>query len=385
MKDLATGDSALTASFEEQLRRRIAAQGPLPWPQVMAAALYEPGLGYYSRAVRRVGRAGDFYTSVSVGGLYGRLLAELATGIWEAAGRPADFIIAEQAAHDGQLAADIWAALQDHPLGQVVTWCVIEPQTVYREAQQARLSPLMGTRIRWLADVGALAGTGLLVCNELLDALPVNRVTLSETGWRDLLVDVGPEGFVWTTAPSLDPELNRLPEGVPPGYTTETHGAIAAWAEQLAASAWQGAVLIADYGYDQQDYYRPERSDGTLRRYTQHGTDGKVLEDLGECDLTAHIEFDRLREVLERGRFQVQADLPQGRFLTLVGLPWLERLNERASPAELPGILRQFHSLTHPGHMGAAFRMMLLGRGLTNGYRFPTLAPSCPPPNRSPA
>jgi len=373
MKDLATGDSAPEISFEEHLRQRIAAEGPLPWSEVMAAALYEPGLGYYAREVRRVGRKGDFYTSVSVGPLYGQLLAELANGVWEAAGCPQQFIIAEQAAHDGQLAADVWEALQSGPLGKVVSWRIVEPQTVYRAAQQERLNPLMGDRIEWLHDVSELAGCGVFLCNELLDAFPVNRVRWTPMGWEDLLVDVVGDEFRWASRWSEDPELDRLPEDVEPGYTTETHGAMVRWAEALAASTWEGAVMIADYGYDGEDYYRPERSDGTLRRYNKHGTDGDVLKELGNCDLTAHINFTRLRLVLERARFEVKADLPQGRFLTLVGIPWLKALEGSTPFGEHRSIMRQFHTLTHPGHMGSAFRVMLLGRGLTASYKLPTL------------
>jgi len=373
MKDLATGDSAPLKSFAEHLRRRIATEGPLPWPDVMAGALYEPGLGYYAREVRRVGRKGDFYTAVSVGPLYGRLLAELALGVWEQAGRPGEFIVAEQAAHDGQLSADVWEALQEGPLGAVVQWRIVEPQPVYRAAQEQKLRPLMDGRIEWLNEVSELSGCGLFLCNELLDALPVNRVRWTPGGWVDLLVDVDGDGFCWTSRRSEDPEMDRLPEWVEPGYTTETHGAMVHWAEGLASSAWEGAVMIADYGYDSPDYYHFSRRDGTLRRYSKHGVDGEVLKDLGDCDLTAHIDFSRLEEVLVRGGFEVKANLPQGRFLTMLAIRSLDRIELAVSTSQQAALIRQFHSLTHPGHMGAVFRVMLLARGLTASYKLPTL------------
>ncbi len=339
----------------------------------MAGALYEPGLGYYGRAVRPVGRKGDFYTSVSVGPLYGRLLAELAEGVWEHAGRPAQFTIAEQAAHDGQLAADMWQALQDGPLGEVVTWRIVEPQAIYRAAQAEKLLPLMGDRIEWLNEVSELAGFGLFVCNELLDAFPVNRVRWTSNGWEELLVDVDGEAFRWTSRALEGPEREWLPDYATPGYTTETHGAMAQWAEALAGSAWEGAVMIADYGYEVVDYYDFSRSDGTLRRYSKHTVDGEVLEELGECDLTAHINCTLLAEVLERGRFHQLTDMPQERFLTKLGIPCLTRIEFELSNDERASLLRQFHMLTYPGFMGAAFRVMLFARGLTEGYALPTL------------
>jgi SAM-dependent MidA family methyltransferase len=367
-------DCAEPDSLAQHLRQRLAQEGPLPWPDVMAAALYQPGLGYYAREVRRVGRRGDFYTAVSVGPLYGTLLAELAVGLWETAGRPTTFIIAEQAAHDGQLAADLWHALEQHPLGAVVSWVIIDPQPLYRERQAAHLMPLMGERVSWLSEISELAGVGLLLANELLDALPVNRLTYTSSGWQDHWVTATESGFEFELRTSTDPERHRLPTGLPLGYTTETHGAMAAWAQGLAQSPWQGAVLIADYGYDWEDYYRPERSEGTLRRYTQHRTDGHVLAEIGDCDLTAHIEFTRLTEALGAGGYQLLADLPQGRFLGLVGHRWLSSLPSHAAAETVPGLLRQYQALTHPGHMGAAFRMLLMGRGLTSGYRFPRLS-----------
>ena len=116
-------------------------------------------------------------------------------------------------------------------------------------------------------------------------------------------------------------------------------------------------MLIADYGYEAGEYYTPERSDGTLRRYHAHRTDGEVLRDLGQCDLTAHINFTRLIEVAEGAGLTVRRFQDQGRFLTHAAAPWLRTLEGR--PPD-PALLRQFHSLTHPGHMGAAFRLLLL-------------------------
>lgn len=374
MKHLATEESGGSGAVVERLRERMENEGPLPWPEVMSCALYEPGMGYYSRGVLRVGRTGDFYTSVSVGATYGHLLAQLAQLLWEAAGRPETFVIAEQAAHDGQLAADVWDGLKSLPVGRVAFWQIVEPQPVYRAAQERRLEPLLGGRVQWLQNVRELNGTGLLLCNELLDALPVNRVRWSGSGWENLLVEWKEDGFAWTSRPSTDPETAFLPTDVPAGWVTETHGAMVQWAEALGRSSWQGAVLISDYGYDAEEYHRPERPDGTLRRYTRHGTDGKVLEDLGNCDLTAHIDFTRLRNVLMAGGFQALADLPQGRFLTSVGMDWLRSL-ETLPMTERMARVRQFQALTHPGHMGAAFRMMLMGRGLTRSFTLPTLAP----------
>ncbi len=373
MNHLATKESKLTTPASTQIAALICQRGPLRWSEVMALALYDEKYGYYGRGVRRIGRQGDFFTAVSVGGVYGALLAEVAQIVWRAAGEPQKFIIAEQAGHDGQLAEDIWRAAQKLPLGAALRWIMIEPQEPYREAQTRRLRPIMGGKIEWLDDIAELSGQGLLLCNELLDALPVNRVRWDGSQWLDCCVTVGDGGLGWQNLPCSDPEVGLLPKDLPDGFTTETHGAMAKWAADLAASDWSGAVLIADYGYDYDTYYAPERSAGTLRRYSAHGCDGEVLVDLGECDLTAHINFSRLADALAKGNWRTQLDLPQGRFLTRSGIGWLTRLEE-VPAAERPALLRQFQALTHPSHMGGTFRMLLSGRGLTKAMDFPTIA-----------
>jgi SAM-dependent MidA family methyltransferase len=332
----------------------------------MEQALYHPQHGYYGSQVRRIGRAGDFFTAVSVGAVYGELLAEAVEQVWLAAGSPVDFRVAEQAGHDGQLSEDMWRALATKPVGKSVHWVMVEGQAPYRRAQQERLLPLMGNRVEWIDEVADLAGTGVLIANELLDALPVQRVRWSGSEWEECCVTVVGEDLAWTTRP-LREVIPGLPSNPPVGWTTELHPAMAAWASSLAGSAWQGAVLVADYGYDVETYYALERSEGTLRRYSNHGSDGNVLADLGEADLTAHINFTLLEQALAAGGWEVQVDLPQGRFLTQVGMDWLRR------PGLSRASLRQFQTLTHPGHMGAAFRTMLAARGLTRPLELPTL------------
>lgn len=358
--DLPTTLEAMSDSHATPFHQLLsAATGQcLPWAEVMKLVLYHPDHGYYAGKPRRVGRAGDFYTSVSVGPLYGQLLAQVAAEVWQSLGQPDGFTLIEQGAHDGQLAADIW---QGWPHEQKPRYLIVEPQAEYREVQRARLAPVMGERVSWVpswAEIGASPTHAMLLCNELLDAFPVPRVRWTGHQWRELWVA---SDLAWTEAAITDPavlaEVQRLPTDLPAGYTTEVHPAAADWMQCVAQSSFKGAVLIADYGYEVGEYYTPERSDGTLRRYHAHRTDGEVLRDLGQCDLTAHINFTRLIEVAEGAGLTVRRFQHQGRFLTHAAAPWLRTLEGR--PPD-PALLRQFHSLTHPGHMGAAFRLLLL-------------------------
>jgi len=351
---------------------------PTSFAEVMQRALYDPEHGYYGRGPRRIGRSGDFFTAVSVGPLYGQLIAQVTSDVFQSLGCPADFTLFEQGAHDGQLAEDIWNGWP-HPTRP--RYAIIEPQPAYRAAQQQRLQPLMQDRITWFDDFHHLASfprpssdpessikhlapslpPTFFLSNELLDAFPVHRVRWNGEQWRELYVSADHqwiEGDLSTD--DVRAEAARLPTDLPSGYTTEVHPAAAHWMRQLACLPFVGTVLIADYGYEAPEYYQPERSEGTLRRYHQHRSDGDVLDQLGECDLTAHINFTRVIEEAEAAGLKVERFMDQGRFLTHAATRWLQSLEGSATTPSTAAALRQFHTLTHPAHMGAAFKMLLL-------------------------
>ncbi len=352
--------------LEAKLRAEIALSplGAVPWVEVMARALYDPAHGYYGRGPGAIGRGGDFFTAVSVGPLYGRLLATVIAESWEVAGKPPCFEVLEQGAHDGQLMADIATALRDGPIAGAVRFAIIEDRAVFRHAQEARLRSLLGERVRWLrAWNEADSPACMVVCNELLDAFPVHRVRWDGHQWRDGAVCCpdphGPLTWDWS-APAGHAE--NLPRDLPAGYTTETHRAAEAWMSQVTAIPGLRSLLMADYGYEAKEYYQPERSDGTLRRYYCHRSDTEVLEGLGACDLTAHINFSPLIVEAERRGFRTRRFMEQGRFLTHAATAWLRSLEGRSPDADARALLRQFHTLTHPQHMGAAFRVLHLER-----------------------
>ena len=341
----------------------------------MTVALYHPECGYYGRGPVRIGRSGDFFTAVSVGPLYGRLLANWVEKTWQALGRPGDFTIIEQGAHDGQLMEDVARGLEmmNSPLSATARFCIVEANDKYRTAQAARLTPVLGARVAWAPDLAALREAprhAFFMTNELLDAFPVHRVRWTGSEWVERVVALSDDGgsFVWSDAPlscsSVKNETDRLPRDLAPDYTTEVHPAALDWVRQIGCTAFQGAVLVSDYGLDQSEYYSPERTDGTLRRYWNHKTDGDVLQNLGESDLTAHVNFTRLIEEAESSGFEKLAYSDQGRLLTRLAAAWLRSLEGAAPSRDTAALLRQFQTLTHPGHMGLKFRMCLLGRGI---------------------
>ena len=158
----------------------------------------------------------------------------------------------------------------------------------------------------------------------------------------------------------LRDELARLPSDLPAGYTTEINLAALAWIHDLATAPFHGRIYIADYGLDHEELYSSERTTGTLRRYYQHQTDDHVLENLGECDLTTHVNFTRLVETAEQAGLKLTSYEHQGRYLGKLGLAWLATLEGRRPDAATQALVRQFHSLTHPAMMGRSFRVVEL-------------------------
>jgi SAM-dependent MidA family methyltransferase len=315
----------------------------------MELMLYHPEHGYYGPAPRKLGRGGDFFTSVSVGPLYGRLLAQLARQQWEKIGSPADFTLVEQGAHDGRLARDILDAL-DIPGAR---YAIVEPNPRYRETQRATTAD---ARVKWLDNIAQIPASSFYLCNELPDAFPVHLARFDGQTWHELLVDADLQLVpAPASSPALAAELEKLPRDLETGHVIEINLAMLAWMRALAAAAPRAGIFIADYGLDEDEFrHRPT---GTLRRYFQHQTDDRYLEDPGLCDLTTHVNFTRLiAEASAHGLRVDEYDL-QGRFLTRLAAPWLRSLEGHGLYATT---LRQFQSLTHPAIMGRSFRCLLL-------------------------
>jgi SAM-dependent MidA family methyltransferase len=359
----------LTLSDRVRMLLHVCPKQRLPWADVMRMALYTPDLGYYRRGVRRIGRSGDFYTSVSVGPLFGRLLAEFAFQTWCDTGRPARFTIIEQGAHDGTLARDVLQGCRETSpeFFGVVQYAIIEPDAALRQAQRETAGPEFSAKLHH--EVGACAGAAMFFCNELLDAFPVHRVRWDGQNWKEMWVcpdEMAPSGLVFVEdefiTESLAAEVTGRGPSLPTGWTTEVCPAVTAWLDELAAMPFSGPVLILDYGFNAAEHFSPERSEGTLRRYWQHRMDDKVLEGLGEADLTAHVDFTRVAELAAQRGFVLTGCTEQGRFLTRLFVDAFNRHRQAPDAATQ----RQFHTLTHPGHMGRSFHALMLRKDTAN-------------------
>jgi SAM-dependent MidA family methyltransferase len=359
------GHSA-TPTLESVLRAQIASTGALDFSAFMAGALYHPDLGYYAREPRQVGRDGDFFTSVSVGPLFGELLARHCLHWWHTTGRPAHWRIIECGAHDGTLAADILTALRtlEPAAFSSLEYAIPEPLPRLQAAQRQRLQH-HAERVRHLPSPAALASRpmpGIAFGNELLDALPFHVLEWQADGWHLCKVGCGADGgFCWESrqavdAPALVAALAPLGRDFPIGYRSEVRTGYETVFAPLLAALSSGRLLWLDYGFARPDYYHPARHQGTLRTFSKHRAADNPLLCPGEIDITAHVDFTAVAEAACALGCRPLRFCNQGSWLTEVGREWLLGMEGRPDA----GLLRQFQTLTHPAQLGGRFHVLEL-------------------------
>lgn len=358
---------------KEIIREEICKSGVISFARFMELALYCPETGYYESHQDKVGRGGDFITSVSTGSLFGELLGyQLAEWLEELPLARGKRRVLEAGAHDGRLAADILGWWQRHrpQLFPEVEYVICEPSPRRREWQRQTLAPFAG-QVRWISDLTdpvIQPFNGIIFSNELLDAFPVHRFgwDAGQGNWFEWGVALAGEGFCWArlspeAALKPWPEIIRdlpgqLLEVLPDEYVVETSPAAEAWWRRAAGTLANGRLLALDYGFAADDMFSPSRHNGTVRGYHRHHHADDVLAHPGEQDLTAHVNFSTMRHTGEAAGLLTENYLSQTKFLTqiLIQAHTNKNFGEWSSART-----RQFQTLTHPDHLGHAFRVLV--------------------------
>jgi SAM-dependent MidA family methyltransferase len=354
-----TGDQALT----DFIRRRIRETGPVSFAWFMEQALYHPEFGYYSSGRCAIGRQGDYFTNVSVGPLFGRLLAAQFVEMWEALGRPDDFVIVEQGAHQGDFARDVLAAVRERApdFFSTLRYWIIEPFPILRERQGETLRDFRD-KLTWresLTDLEPFCGVHF--SNELLDAMPVHLLSRAGDGWQERCVAELGHDFGFVPAPIGDAELRRRLDKIPRHrggpYETEVNLAALQWMDQLAPKLARGYLLAVDYGYSRDEYYAPERSSGTLQCYSNHRILPSPLTEIGHSDITAHVDWTSLAERAETRGLSVAGFTDQHHFATGVVTALLPEQFGADADARTR---RALQTLLHPEILGTTFQFLAL-------------------------
>jgi SAM-dependent MidA family methyltransferase len=354
----------MSAALAGIIREEVAQRGVISFRRFMELALYHPEHGFYTSGKAQVGRKGDFFTNVSVGPLFGKLLALQFAEMWRHLGQPANFSVVEQGAHEGYFAADVLSALKsaDPDCFSATTYRIVEPSPSLAARQRERLA---GWPVEWVCELTALpAFTGVHFSNELIDAFPVHLVQWTGNEWMERCVASDGEEFRFTDLPITSQPLAAacagIPQPLPPGYVTEVNLAASAWIANVAARLERGFILAIDYGLPREEFYKPERHEGTLSAYAQHRREKNPLRAPGEIDLTAHVDFSSLMEAGTAAGLRVAGFTDQHHLMVGLGAAYFSD----GTPAN-PSELRAFQTLMHPTLMGMAFKAVAFQKGVT--------------------
>jgi SAM-dependent MidA family methyltransferase len=371
---LTPAELAHSRKVAERIRAQIgAAGGWLSFERFMELALYAPGLGYYSAGSAKLGPGGDFVTAPEVSDLFGRCLARQCAAVLRLTGGG----ILELGAGSGRMAASLLTELA--ALGALPErYAILEVSADLAARQRARLARLpraLSERIVWLTTLPPTPLEGVILANEVADALPCRRFTWRAAGVTEVgvvLDEDAPRGQIGfrerEVAAAAD--LARgcaaivadLPEPLAAGYTSEACLRLTPWITSLSDCLQQGLLLLCDYGLPRRHYYHPQRATGTLRcHYRQRAHDDPYVH-VGLQDITAWVDFTRVAEAATAARLTVAGFATQAACLASLGLEELvARAGSEVERARLAGEARR---LILPQEMGEAFKMMALTRDI---------------------
>ena len=353
--------------LEKKIIEKIKREGPIMFETFMEMALYEPGLGYYATDKIEIGKAGDFYTSQHVHSIFGVMLGRQIKEMWEIMGKPSSFFIIEPGAGVGYTCKDIMDYLAKEKIVGSFTYVIIERNPFIQEKQKKLLENYLDN-ITWADSLTELDKIkGCVFSNELLDSFPVHLIQMD-----DELKEI----HVTSDNTSLH-ELKKLPDTsslvdylgefsieLPEGYRTEINLRIKDWLATIQSILLEGFILTIDYGYPSWDYYSPERNRGTLLCYHKHQTTENPYMNVGEQDITAHINFSSVKKWGEELGFETLGFCNQGTYLVSLGID--EMIQElQANHREYLFEVAKIKKLILPGTIGETHKVIIQYKGKT--------------------
>jgi len=351
--------------LEEKIAERIRREGPITFEAFMDMALYEPALGYYASEDIEIGKAGDFYTSQHLHPVFGVMIGRQIEEMWEAMERPLHFNAIEPGAGAALMAMDILTYLKDRDIFPAFRYVIIEPRSFMHERQNKLLADFAG-KVDWLNSLRDLESkTGCILSNELLDAFPVHLVKM-EDQLKEIYVAFEDHSFRETegspSTAALDNYLRKFSIDLPVGYRTEINLRIKDWLKSAGAALSEGFILTIDYGYPARDYYGEERNRGTLLSYYKHHVSEDVYHNIGQQDITAHVNFSSLKKWGEELGFRTLGLCQQGIYLISSGIDEVIKdlyADSRDYLFEVAKIKR----LIFPGTLGETHKVMIQYKG----------------------
>lgn len=358
----------------ELICKQLREQGEMTFAQYMQQALYAPGVGYYSSGLEKLGSHGDFITAPELTPLFGYTLANQCYQILPCLDSP---IIFEFGAGSGRLCVDLLTRLES--LGSLPEeYHILEVSSQLRQRQQQLLAkelPHFIDRIRWLSTWPTTPFQGIVIANEVLDAMPVHRFAKTEQAVLEAVVVLNDHGALSERfQPCLNERLIQYVDQVLPQavtwYQSEVNLFLDAWMQSCSDMLKKGAFFIIDYGFPRHEYYHPDRTQGTLMCHYRHQAHTNPFAHPGEEDITAHVDFTQVAQAAFAAGFTIAGYTNQASFLLGNGL--LHLLENYQEPRERLRTQQAAKQLLQPSEMGELFKVIGLTKQVDlvlNGFQ----------------
>ncbi len=362
-------ESKRSSRLQDEIRQRIRTSGinAISFAKFMESALYDPVDGYYTSATQVLGREGDFTTAPELGAVFGNFLSAKIARIFNSSPIPAR--IYEFGAGSGKLCVQVLSEL--NRLGcEIDDYVIFEISPRLKQIQQqfvARQNPEVSTKVHWSNLPTDKCLQGVVIANEVIDAMPVELIRFVEGRVHQGYVTEQGDTFQLEFRTNLEEEFEQTCnqinwpkiEGI---YTSEIHCRAEAWLEKVGECFEVGSMLISDYGFPQHEYYHPDRNQGTLMCHRRHHSLHDPLEFIGCQDITAHVNFSSLARVAENVGLEVNGFTTLAGFIVDTGLESLNLASLQAS--EQMSVTQQLNTLTSPSEMGELFKVMELSKNI---------------------
>jgi len=351
--------------LQQKIIRKIKSEGPITFKTFMEMALYEPDLGYYTSQNTKIGKAGDFYTSSHLHPIFGAMIGKQTEEMWEIMGKPSVFQIIETGSGAGYLCKDMLDYLKNREFFNPLSYIIVELNHAMRDRQKNLLADF-SDKVSWASAIRELSNIrGCFLSNELLDSFPVHLIEM-EDEIKKIFVSAGGESLIEIKEkPGTDEILNYLKEfsiELQKGYRTEINLQIKDWLNEVNNALTDGFILTIDYGYPARDYYSEDRNRGTLLCYHKHQVTEDPYQNIGEQDITAHVNFSSVKKWGEELGIKTIGFCQQGTFLISLGID--EAITEiyKNSPDYLFEVAK-IKGLILPGTMGETHKVMIQYKG----------------------
>jgi SAM-dependent MidA family methyltransferase len=353
-------------SLEKIIIQKIKSQGPIPFDEFMEMALYYPELGYYTRKSLKIGREGDFFTASHLGKVFGIILTKAILQFWQKMGCPADISIVEVGPGMGYLAQDILEEVtKEDKFSQVdFKYILVEINPELIKIQQHRLKKFLSKSV-WKTSIEELAQPkGIIICNEILDSLPVRVFQIINKKPFEVYVDFDEKSkFKEVLLPARSDSTAYLEEFAPgvfqiDGYRSEIHLKMKDFIKKLDLILSEGYVIVFDYGFEKEEYYSHYRTQGTLLCYYKHTVNENPYINLGFQDITSHVNFSAFKKWAKEVGFNVEEYTSQSKFLISF---CDEKLLIRFQKKDL---INKFKRVVLPQGMGETHKVVILSKNL---------------------